>query len=103
MCAGMLQSKDGRGSGCAGCERRVARPGVYRGRVGARAGRVESRPGLIGVDMTPEMISKARANKATGGYGQVEFRIGEIEKAMLKNAGFGDIRHNRQIRSDIFL
>jgi arsenite methyltransferase len=34
---------------------------------------------VIGVDMTPEMISKARQNKATGGYTNVEFRLGEIE------------------------
>lgn len=34
---------------------------------------------VIGVDMTPEMISKARANADKGGYGNVEFRLGEIE------------------------
>lgn len=34
---------------------------------------------VIGVDMTPQMLSKARANAAEGGYGQVEFRLGEIE------------------------
>lgn len=34
---------------------------------------------VIGVDMTPEMISKARANQAKGGYPNVEFRLGEIE------------------------
>lgn len=34
---------------------------------------------VIGVDMTPEMISKARQNKAKGGYANVEFRLGEIE------------------------
>lgn len=34
---------------------------------------------VIGVDMTPEMVSKARANAAKGGYGNVEFRLGEIE------------------------
>jgi SAM-dependent methyltransferase len=34
---------------------------------------------VIGVDMTPEMISKARKNQAVGGYGNVEFRLGEIE------------------------
>jgi arsenite methyltransferase len=35
---------------------------------------------VIGVDMTPEMISKARSNAARGGYGNVEFRLGEIER-----------------------
>lgn len=34
---------------------------------------------IIGVDMTPAMISKARANAQQGGYGNVEFRLGEIE------------------------
>lgn len=34
---------------------------------------------VIGVDMTPGMISKARKNKAAGGYQQVDFRLGEIE------------------------
>ncbi len=34
---------------------------------------------IIGVDMTPEMISKARANAKEGGYENVEFRLGEIE------------------------
>ena len=34
---------------------------------------------VIGVDMTPEMLSKARANAANNGYRNVEFRLGEIE------------------------
>jgi len=34
---------------------------------------------VIGVDMTPTMISKARANADKGKYSQVEFRLGEIE------------------------
>jgi arsenite methyltransferase len=34
---------------------------------------------VIGVDMTPGMISKARANAAHGNYRHVEFRLGEIE------------------------
>ena len=34
---------------------------------------------VIGVDMTPAMISKARANAEKGGYRNVEFRLGEIE------------------------
>ena len=34
---------------------------------------------VIGVDMTPTMVSKARANAEKGGYGNVEFRLGEIE------------------------
>lgn len=34
---------------------------------------------VIGVDMTPEMISRARRNAAEGRYDNVEFRLGEIE------------------------
>ncbi len=34
---------------------------------------------VIGVDMTPDMIEKARANAKKGGYANVEFRLGEIE------------------------
>jgi arsenite methyltransferase len=34
---------------------------------------------IIGVDMTPEMISKARKNAVSGNYQNVEFRLGEIE------------------------
>ncbi len=34
---------------------------------------------VIGVDMTPEMIDKARQNAEKGNYGHVEFRLGEIE------------------------
>lgn len=34
---------------------------------------------VIGVDMTPEMIEKARMNAKEGRYKNVEFRLGEIE------------------------
>lgn len=34
---------------------------------------------VIGVDMTPEMLAKARENAKKGGYKNVEFRLGEIE------------------------
>ncbi len=34
---------------------------------------------VIGVDMTPEMIDKARGNAQKGDYKNVEFRLGEIE------------------------
>ncbi len=34
---------------------------------------------VIGVDMTPEMLSKARNNTAKGKFANVEFRLGEIE------------------------
>lgn len=41
---------------------------------------------VIGVDMTPEMISKARANAAKGGHTNVEFRLGEIENLPVADA-----------------
>ncbi|MCH9627735.1 MAG: Arsenite methyltransferase [Chlamydiales bacterium] len=34
---------------------------------------------VFGVDMTPEMLSKARENAEIGGYKNVEFLLGEIE------------------------
>ncbi len=34
---------------------------------------------VIGIDMTPEMVSRARANAGEGGYSNVDFRLGEIE------------------------
>jgi len=36
---------------------------------------------VIGVDMTAEMIEKARGHARAGGYSNVEFRLGEIENA----------------------
>ena len=40
---------------------------------------------VIGVDMTPTMISKARRNADKGNYSQVEFRLGEIEYLPVAN------------------
>lgn len=34
---------------------------------------------VIGVDMTPEMLAKARENARNNNYSNVEFRLGEIE------------------------
>ncbi len=34
---------------------------------------------VIGVDMTPAMVERARENAKKGGYSNVEFRLGEIE------------------------
>lgn len=47
---------------------------------------VGERGWVIGVDMTPEMISKARSNAAQGGYQNVEFRLGEIEHLPVADA-----------------
>ena len=35
---------------------------------------------VIGVDMTPEMVAKAKENAKNGEYSNVEFRLGEIEQ-----------------------
>jgi len=34
---------------------------------------------VIGVDMTPEMITKSRRNAEQAGFGNVDFRLGELE------------------------
>lgn len=43
------------------------------------ASRVGSGGWVIGVDMTPEMVERARANARKSGLCNVEFRLGEIE------------------------
>ncbi len=43
------------------------------------AGAVGKEGRVIGVDMTPEMLAKARANAEKAGAENVEFRLGEIE------------------------
>lgn len=49
------------------------------------AGAVGPTGHVIGVDMTHEMLAKARANVVKGGYKNVEFRLGEIEFLPLAN------------------
>ncbi len=41
---------------------------------------------VIGVDMTPAMLERARSNAATHGYTNVEFRLGEIEHLPVADA-----------------
>ncbi|MDZ7802697.1 arsenite methyltransferase [Thiohalophilus sp.] len=41
---------------------------------------------VIGVDMTPEMLAKARENARKGGYRNLDFRLGEIEHLPLADA-----------------
>jgi SAM-dependent methyltransferase len=43
------------------------------------AGEVGATGRVIGVDMTPEMVEKARDNADDNGFENVEFRLGEIE------------------------
>ncbi len=49
------------------------------------ASKVGSKGKVIGVDMTPEMIDKARNNAIKGNYNNVEFRLGEIENLPIAN------------------
>ncbi|HNX40578.1 MAG TPA: arsenite methyltransferase [Methanothrix sp.] len=50
------------------------------------AGKVGEKGRVIGVDMTAEMIDRARENAARGNYGNVEFRLGEIEELPVADA-----------------
>jgi SAM-dependent methyltransferase len=49
---------------------------------------------VIGVDMTPEMIKKAKENAKKGNYRNVEFRLGEIENLPLTDASVDVIISN---------
>lgn len=86
----MAEVPDGSNLGL-GCGNPVAVASVEEGEtvvdMGAGAGfdcflmanRVGTSGKVIGVDMTPEMLDKARENAEKGEYGNVEFRLGEIE------------------------
>lgn len=50
------------------------------------AERVGSRGRVIGVDMTAEMVAKARRNAETAGVANVAFRLGEIEHLPVADA-----------------
>ncbi|MDQ6952868.1 MAG: arsenite methyltransferase [Mariprofundaceae bacterium] len=49
---------------------------------------------VIGVDMTPTMISKARKNAEKGKFSHVEFRLGEIEHLPIANGTVDVIMSN---------
>lgn len=49
---------------------------------------------VIGVDMTPEMIEKARRNAVKGDYENVEFRLGEIESLPIEDGSINMIISN---------
>jgi SAM-dependent methyltransferase len=49
---------------------------------------------VIGVDMTAEMVGKARANAAKAGVHNVEFRLGEIERLPVADATVDVIMSN---------
>jgi arsenite methyltransferase len=47
--------------------------------------KVGTRGKVIGVDMTPSMVARAKSNAKKGGYANVEFRLGEIENLPIEN------------------
>ncbi|HEY7818102.1 MAG TPA: arsenite methyltransferase, partial [Vicinamibacteria bacterium] len=49
---------------------------------------------VIGVDMTPQMLARARANAAKSGVRNVEFRLGEIEHLPVSDASVDVILSN---------
>lgn len=49
---------------------------------------------VIGVDMTPAMVSKARSNAEAGGFANVDFRLGEIEHLPVADASVDVIISN---------
>ena len=49
---------------------------------------------VIGVDMTPEMIDRAKANAAKTGLAHVDFRLGEIEHLPAEDASVDVIMSN---------
>lgn len=49
---------------------------------------------VIGVDMTPDMLERARATAAKAGYANVEFRLGEIEHLPVADASVDAILSN---------
>ncbi len=49
---------------------------------------------VIGVDMTVEMVEGARRNAVEGGYGNVEFRLGEIEELPVEDSSVDVIISN---------
>jgi arsenite methyltransferase len=66
---------------------------------------------VIGVDMTPEMLDKARENAHRGGFDNVEFRLGEIEHlpvadnsadAIISNCVINLVPDKRAVFADAF-
>ena len=80
-----------------GCGNPVALASLHAGEtvldLGAGAGfdcflatrRVGKNGKVIGVDMTPEMLEKARENAKKGAYENVEFKLGEIENLPIES------------------
>lgn len=75
------------------------------------AGQVGKEGKVIGVDMTPEMLEKARENARKGGFENVEFRLGEIEHlpvadgsadAIISNCVINLVPDKRAVFNDAF-
>jgi len=49
---------------------------------------------VVGVDMTPEMVARARANAAKAGFAQVDFRLGVIEQLPVDDGSVDVIMSN---------
>lgn len=49
---------------------------------------------VIGVDMTPEMVSRAQKNKEEHGYTNVEFRLAQIENLPVESASIDAVLSN---------
>src|SRR5262249_60141969 len=49
---------------------------------------------VIGIDMTPAMLERARANARKGGYANVEFREGRLEALPLADASVDAVTSN---------
>lgn len=58
------------------------------------ARKVGPRGSVIGIDMTPEMLARARANALKTGLGNVDFRLGEIEHLPVADASVDVILSN---------
>jgi arsenite methyltransferase len=58
------------------------------------AGRVGPTGHVIGVDMTPEMVARARGLARSGGRTNVEFRLGEIEHLPVEDASVDVVLSN---------
>ena len=56
---------------------------------------------VIGIDMTPEMINRAKENARKGNYSNVEFRLGEIEKLPVDNESIDVVISNCVINLSI--
>jgi len=58
------------------------------------ADKVGKKGRVIGIDMTPEMVEKARENVQKGKYENVEFRLGEIENLPVSDSSVDIIISN---------